>query len=340
MTDLFVPPTLSEIQDTAKRIFPYVQRTPTTRWSGGLIKSCFGASAEVHVKLELMQRTGSFKARGAINNALALTEQERRKGVAAVSAGNHAIAAAYAASCVGTSAKVVMLASANPLRVAAARDYGAEVIIASDGPAGFALVEDIVNVEGRTFIHPFEGRRVTEATATCGLEFIEDAGALDAIIVPIGGGGLCSGIALAAKLARHDCKVYGVEPVGSSVMTKSFSAGSPQRLSHSDTIADSLAPPMTTPYAYAMCRQYVDEIVLVDDEQISAAAALLFREMKLAVEPAAAAATAAAFGPLRSKLENKRIGIIVCGANIDLENYVKIVRGGFHSLDNNILGLV
>ncbi len=339
MTELLVPPTLSEIRDAAERILPYIQRTPTTRWSGGIISSCFGASAEVHVKLELMQRTGSFKARGAINNALALTEQERCKGVAAVSAGNHAIATAYAASCIGTSAKVVMLASANPLRVEAARDYGAEVIIAADGPAGFALAEDIVNAEGRTFIHPFEGRRVTEATATCGLEFIEDAGALDAIIVPIGGGGLCSGIALAAKLARGDCKVYGVEPAGSPIMTKSFSAGFPQRLSHSDTIADSLAPPMTTPYAYAMCRRYVDEIVLVDDDQIRAAAALLFREMKLAVEPAAAAATAAAFGPLRSKLKNKRIGIIVCGANIDIENYYRIVGSGFHSLDNNVLGV-
>ena len=158
-------------------------------------------------------------------------------------------------------------------------------------------------------------------TSTLGLEFAREALALDALIVPIGGGGLCAGVASAFKLVQPDCKVYGVEPEGADSMTRSFKAGSPQTIDKVRTIADSLGAPYALPYSYALCKANVDEIVLVDDAALGRAMGLLFLEIKLAVEPAGAAATAALLGPLRARLQGKRVGIIVCGANIDFATF-------------------
>src|SRR5262249_51247866 len=149
-----------------------------------------GDDTEVFLKLELFQRTGSFKVRGVLTNMLAMARDELARGVTAVSAGNHAIAVAYGAKAIGTHAKVVMLASANPARVEAARAYGAEVVIAPDGTAGFAMVDDIVAKEGRAFVHPFEGPLTARGTATLGLEFAEEVPRLDAVVIGVGGGGL------------------------------------------------------------------------------------------------------------------------------------------------------
>lgn len=281
---------------------------------------------EVLLKLELFQRAGSFKTRGALINMLELDETARARGVTAVSAGNHAIAVAYAAAALGIDAKVVMQASANPARVAAARSYGAEVIIGGDGPACFALAGQIVGEEGRTMIHPFEGPGVTIGTATLGLEFCEQAGALDAVIIPVGGGGLASGVAAMVKTLQPGCRVYGVEPEDADTMHRSFAAGTPQTIDKVATIADSLGPPMALPYSFGLCRRYIDELCMVSDDQIVDAMALLFDEMKLAVEPAAAVATAALVGPLREKLAGKRVGIIICGTNIDNESHAAFIR--------------
>lgn len=332
-----VPPTLEEIRGTWNRIAPYVVRTPVHHWRAPAVESRFPAGTELHLKLELFQRTGTFKARGAVNNALALDADARKRGITAMSAGNHAIAAAYAAKCVGAHAKVVMMATANPARVAAAKAFGAEVLLAPDGATGFKMVDEIVRTEGRTFIHPFEGTRVTAATATCGLEFHEQVRDLDAVIVPIGAGGLCSGVGTVTRILNPACKVYGVEPEATQVMTKSLAAGSAQHIGPVKTIADSLAPPMTTPYCFEMCRRALEEVVLVSDDQMAAAAAILFSEMKLAVEAAAAASTAAAFGPLRGKLAGKRVGLIVCGANIDLDNLQRLVARGQAALADGML---
>lgn len=318
------PPTLDEIRATKARIAPYIRRTPVFRWDGATVAARLGNDADVFLKLELLQQTGTFKARGAVNNVLALTGAEREKGITTISAGNHAIAAAYAAQCIDTSAKVVMQASANPARVAAARSLGAEVITAPDGATGFRMVEEIVADEGRIFIHPFEGPRVTEGTATCGLELHEAVADLDAVIVAIGAGGLCSGVGTITRLLRPSCRVYGVEPAGAPVMTRSLAAGHAVTLDGLDTIADSLAPPLTTPFCFAMCQRVLDKVVLVSDDEIAAAGVILFEHAKLAVEPAGAAALAGAFGPLRDELRGKRSAVIVCGANID--------RAGFHDM--------
>jgi len=161
-----------------------------------------------------------------------------------------------------------------------------------------------------------------------GLELMEDILNLDAVIVSVGGGGLISGVAAAVKEINPNCKVYGVEPVGANSMSQSILKGEPITLTKVETIADSLSPPMSLPFGLALCQKYVDEIVTVSDDLICAGMTLFQEEAKLAVEPAAGAAIAGMISPLRSRLKNKRVGLIVCGANIDSESYASFLSRG------------
>jgi threonine dehydratase len=243
------------------------------------------------------------------------------RGVTAVSAGNHAIAVAYAAGVLGTTAKVVMPKSASPFRVAKCRELGATVDLVEDVHRAFERVKEVEQQEGRTFVHPFEGPRTALGTATLGLELVEQVPDVEAVVVPIGGGGLCAGVAAAVKLAWPSCRVYGVEPEGADSMRRSFEAGTPQAIDAVRTIADSLGAPHAAPYSFGLCRRYVDELVLVSDDALRGAMRLLFASAKLAVEPAGAAATAALIGPLKDRLAGKRVALIVCGANIDAATF-------------------
>ena len=182
--------------------------------------------------------------------------------------------------------------------------------------------------EGLTFIHPFDGPNVARGTGTLGAEIAEDVPDLDAVVVAVGGGGLASGMARAIKLLQPKCQIYGVEPVGAPSMRRSFDEGAPVKLERIDTIADSLAPPMALPYSYGLARAHMDDIVLVDDDAICAGLALLQAEARLAVEPAPAAAIAAAMGPLRERLAGKRVCLVICGANIDAETFGRLLERG------------
>lgn len=326
-TELHIP-TLAEIEAARARLGERIITTPVHRWQGVEIADAAGAGTEVILKLELWQHTGTFKPRGALTVMQALDREALARGVTAVSAGNHAIAVAYAAKILGTSAKVVMKKGASPSRMALCRRYGAEIVLADDIGAAFAKVKEIESVEGRSFVHPFEGPLTALGTATLGLEFMRQAPGLDAVIVAIGGGGLAAGVAAAVKQINPDCRVYGVEPTGADSMSRSFAAGAPAQMDRIDTIADSLAPPYALPYSYGLCRRFLDGIVLVDDDAMRRAMGLLFREMKLAVEPAGAAATAALIGPLRDRLAGKRVGIIVCGSNIDAAGFTRELMAG------------
>ncbi|MCB0193027.1 MAG: pyridoxal-phosphate dependent enzyme, partial [Anaerolineae bacterium] len=243
------------------------------------------------------------------------------RGVTAVSAGNHAIAVAYAAQQVGTTAKVVMVSTANPARVEACRAYGGEVILVDGVHKAFDRVKLIESEEGRTFVHPYEGPLTALGTATVGLELCRQVSDLDAVIVPIGGGGLCAGISTAVKLLQPKCQVFGVEPEGADSMHRSFAAGEPQAIDKVRTIADSLGAPRAEPYSFELCRQNVDDLVLISDDAMRRAMALIFQGVKLAVEPAGAAATAALWGPLLERLRGKRVGVIVCGSNVDVAGF-------------------
>lgn len=316
-------PSLEEIRATRQRIAPYIVRTPVWRWSAPEIEALIGPETELYLKLELFQKTGTFKPRGAVNSLLALDAAARQRGVTAVSAGNHAIAVAYAAQIFDSSAKVVMPKSAPPFRVAKAQSYGAEVVLVDDVHMAFAEVRRIEAEEGRTFIHPFESRATIVGQATVGLELCEDAPPLDALIIPIGGGGLAAGIATAVKQMQPNCAIYGVEPTGADSMSRSFAAGSPEAIDRVRTIADSLGAPKAEPYSYALCRHFLDEIVLVSDDELKSCMRLIFHSLKLAAEPACAASTAALLGPLKERLRGKRVGLIFCGSNIGLETFVE-----------------
>lgn len=316
-------PTMAAIRTTREQIDPYIVETPVWQWRGREIEEIVGQDTEVFLKLELFQKTGTFKPRGALASMFNLSVEERARGVTAVSAGNHAIAVSYAAQILGTTAKVVMPKYANPIRIDISRAYGATVELMDTVHEAFARVKQIEEEEGRAFIHPFEGEQTILGTATVGLELAETIADLDAVVVPIGGGGLCAGIATAVKLIQPNCTVYGVEPTGADSMSRSFASGQPEAIEAVGTIADSLGAPFALPYSFGLCQKYVDEIVLVDDEQLRQGMRLLFNGMKLAVEPAGAAATAALCGPLLEKCRGKRVGLIICGANIALSSFAE-----------------
>jgi threonine dehydratase len=316
-------PSLEAIRTTRARLGGLVVTTPVRRWDDPALARVVGSGTTVVLKEELFQRTGTFKPRGALAVMLDLSGEARARGVTAVSAGNHAMAVAYAAGALGTSAKVVMPRSASPFRVTKCRELGAEVELVEDVHVAFDRVRQIESEEGRTFVHPFEGPLTALGTATLGLELVEQAADLDAVVVPIGGGGLCAGVAAAVKLARPACRVFGVEPEGADSMRRSFDAGSPQAIDKVRTIADSLGAPHAAPYSFALCRKYVDDVVLVSDDALRRAMLLLFASAKLAVEPAGAAATAALAGPLRETLAGRRVALVVCGANIDAATFSK-----------------
>ena len=215
-------PTLPRIGQAAARLAGKILETPVWRWQTGIAAEYFGDAAEFWLKLELFQRTGSFKLRGALNCAEALDAAGRARGVVAVSAGNHAIAVAYAAKVLRISAKVVMPQHASPARIAQCEGFGAQVILVADIHQAFERARQIAREESRTMIHPFEGPLTAEGTATVGLELMAQVAGLDAVVVPVGGGGLCAGIAAAVKLSAPSCAVYGVEPYGADALYRSL----------------------------------------------------------------------------------------------------------------------
>ncbi len=330
MTD--TKPTRADIQAAAEAIEPHVLCTPVAPWLGPSVTGLLGLGAEVHMKLEIFQPSGTFKARGAATNALRFTAQGPVRGLTGASAGNHAVAIAWAAQRIGVPGKVVMVKTANAVRVALAKHYGASVIFADDAVAAFAEVERIKSEEGFAAVHPFEGHATACGTGTLGAELLEQLPDLDAVVVSIGGGGLAGGMAHAIKLIKPSCLVLGVEPAGADAMSRSIMARQPVKLERVDTIADSLAPPMALPYSFGLCRDAMDDIVTLDDDMIAAGLALMQVEARLAVEPAAGAAAAALFGPYRSRLKGHKIGLIVCGANIDGETYGRHLARGYGQL--------
>ncbi|MES2041311.1 MAG: threonine/serine dehydratase [Pseudomonadota bacterium] len=321
----FPYPSLADIRKTAARLSQQVLHTPVWHWQTGSALDKLEPDTEVWLKLELFQKTGTFKLRGALNCISALDADARERGVVAVSAGNHAMAVAYAAKLAGVSCKVVLPRHASPTRIKACRQDGAEVILEADMHKAFALGQRIVEEEQRTMIHPYDGPLTALGTATVGLELMQQVVQLDAVIVPIGGGGLCGGIASAVKQLAPHCAVYGVEPYGADAMYRSFQSGQPEKLKEVNSIADSLCAPYAMDYSFRVCQRFVDEVVRVSDDEICTAMSDLYHDVKLVAEPAAAVATAGLFGPLRQRLAGKRVAVIVCGSNVDPARYAELL---------------
>ena len=315
------PPTRDGIIEVAEQISPYIVRTPSVAYSGPPLAG--NPEMELFLKLELLQRTGSFKPRGALNTILQAADSTN--GVTAFSAGNHAIATAYAAQVLGRSAKVVMPRGANPFRIKRCQELGADIEFGEDIAALINIVERLQSDEGRLLVHPFEGPHTAAGTATVGLELCTDVADLDVVVVPVGGGGLIAGVASAVKQLQPSCRVIGVEPTGACGMADSLAAGKPLSTVAVNTIADSLGAPLHAPYSFSLIQQHVDDMVQVDDDEIRAAMRCMFTDMKLAVEPACAAGLAALMFPLRAKLQAQRVALIVCGSNIDLLSWQRLL---------------
>lgn len=312
-------PSIDAVRRLRQEIGRWLVDTPVLHCRN--LENTLADGAEIWGKLEFLQQTGTFKPRGALSVMLSLSDEQLAAGITAVSAGNHAIAAAFAAKAVGASAKVVMIRSASPIRIDACRSYGAEVVLADDVHQAFAKVEEIHEKEGRYFVHPFEGPKVAAGTATIGLEICEQVGQFDALIVPIGGGGLCAGISSIVKQLNPACEIFGVEPAGADSMHRSFASGKAESVERVATIADSLGAPFAKPYSFDLCRRNVDELVTISDDEMRNAMGVLFRDMKMAVEPACAATTAAIAGPLRGRFSGKKVVLVFCGSNIDWLTY-------------------
>jgi len=310
---------LIAIKELRKTLGQYLINTPLIRCFD--LEERFSKKTRIFAKLEFLQHTGTFKLRGALASLLKLTNEELLNGVTAVSAGNHAIAIAYASKLLGVSAKVVMPKTSNKFRVESCQRLDAEVVFAADANAAFEMVQVIENKENRIFIHPFEGMNIINGTATLGYEICEQNSEMDAVIVPIGGGGLCAGLSSYIRGRLPSAEIYGVEPQYANSINMSIKENRPQKNIHVSTIADSLAAPFAMPISFEFCRDNLTQSLLVSDDEISSAMNILFEEMNLAVEPACAVSTAALLGPLKDKLNDKNTVLIMCGSNIDWDTY-------------------
>jgi len=273
----------------------------------------------VHLKLENLQKTGSFKPRGALNHLTALPPPVRKRGVVTISAGNHAQGVAYASRVLGIAATVVMPAAASRAKAEAARGYGAEVILHGDVAAAFQKVRDLELERGLHFVHPFDDPLIVAGQATLGLEIAEDLTDVDTVLVGIGGGGLISGVALAMKEIRPSTQVIGVEPVGADTMFRSRREGKAARIDRVETIADGLGAPFAGELNFHLVERYVDDLVLVKDSEIVEAMKLLLERCKTLAEPAGAAALAALLTGRAKLSPGSRVCCVVSGGNIGLD---------------------
>ena len=316
---------LNAMQEARDFLVGKIVNTPVLELSSTKIKNFMPNGSDVRMKLELFQHTGSFKSRGALLALNKLSTKQKEIGVVAVSAGNHALAVSWAADCANVHAKVVMLEKSDPIRIQGCRKFGAEVILCSDVGEAFSTMEGIAKSEGRVILQPFDSKEMILGSASCGLEIIEDFPELEVAIVPVGGGGLISGIASAIKQSKPSTIIYGVEPEGADSMYRSFRSQKAVKLETVDTIADSLGSPMAMSYSFGVAQNFVDAIVRVRDEELVSAMKLMRENLNFMVEPACAASLAGLLGPLKEMVGEKAISIIACGSNISYERYQKLV---------------
>ncbi|HEY7652682.1 MAG TPA: threonine ammonia-lyase [Methylomirabilota bacterium] len=284
--------------------------------------------ARVFVKLENLQMTGSFKERGAANLLLQLSAEERRRGVVAASAGNHGLAVAFHAARLGIAAAIVMPEWAPLAKVTAARRHGAEVVLHGENfDEAYGRAREIEAARNLVFVHPFDDPRVIAGQGTIGLELAAQVPGLDAVLVPVGGGGLISGLALAVKAERSAVTVIGVQAQEVAAMTAAFAANAPVTVPAATTIADGIAVRRVGEHTFGLTRRHVDRLVTVTEEEIANAILLLLEIEKTVVE-GAGAVSLAALANRRVALEGKTVALIVSGGNIDVNVIARVIERG------------
>lgn len=308
------PVTSDDVGRAATAIAGHVKRTP--------LLGADEIASGLQLKAELFQHAGSFKARGVVNRLLALSAEERERGVISVSAGNHAGALAWGAAREGIDCVVVIYAGASSYKIERARGYGAVIeLVAGDPMDAFERMEQIVAETGRVVVHPFDDPVVMAGQGTVGAEILEDAPDVDVVVVPVGGAGLVAGIA--AAVTPSGVRVVGVEPEGSAALGLALAAGEPVTV-RPETIASGLDAPYAGTNALAVCRACSVESILVTDEEIERATRRLYADAKLACEPAGAAGLAAV---LAGRVEGKKIVVVVSGGNVSAETASAILAG-------------
>ena len=309
-------PTIEAIREAHARIAPHIHRTPVFR-SSSLDER---AGARLFFKCENLQKTGSFKLRGAANVVFSLEEEAARRGVVTHSSGNHGAAVAYAARLRSIPAWIVVPRNSPQVKRRAIADFGGEVVMCEPTmEAREAAAREIQERTGAALVHPYDDDRIIAAQGTAAVELIEDAGDIDWILAPVSGGGLLSGTAIAAQSLRPGIRVLGCEPAGADDAWRSLRSGRIEKNVQVDTIADGLRASLS-PRTFAILRERIDQIALIREEEILDAMRLIWERMKLIIEPSSAVTAAAAlFG--KTDIKGRRVGIILSGGNVDLGTF-------------------
>jgi threonine dehydratase len=315
---------LDEIRAAAATLRNSILHTPTVNLHQTGLGERLPDGCNATLKLELFQKTGSFKARGNLLSLMALTTEQLGCGVVAASGGNHALALSWAARTLGVRATIAIPKTADPVRLNGCRAFGADLVLCDTIGDAFDTMHRIAETENRAIIHPFEGRAMSLGAATCALEMHAANPDMEIAILPVGGGGLISGMSAALKLLNPDIEIYGIEPFGADTMYRSFQAGTPQSIEKVDTIADSLGSPTALPFSFDLARANVTAIKRVSDDALRDTMRLLNHTLKLMVEPACAASLAGALGPLADTCRGRNIALLACGANIGPERFTAL----------------
>jgi threonine dehydratase len=311
--------TLAHIQNARQRIAPCVRRTPLT--ASAVLSERL--KTNVYVKLELFQKTGSFKVRGAFNKALGLSAEERGRGIVAVSGGNHAQAVAYAARTLGLKSLILMPESTPANYVDATRGYGAEIHFAATVGAAFAEVAEYER-QGWAYIHPFDDPIVIAGQGTIGLEILDDVPQVTDIVVSVGGGGLIGGIATAVRSLKPTVRVWGVETEGADCMSKSLAAGRIVTLETITSIARTLGAPAPSELTLAIAQSLLESVTVMSDAEALAALRFLLERLKVLTEPAASCTLAAAERLKDQFPKERHVVLVLCGGNMPFEDLSRL----------------
>ena len=314
---------VERIASAADRLAGKIHRTPllSTRTLGEK------SGVDLFLKCECLQKTGSFKSRGALNKVLSLSPEDRARGLITVSAGNHAQAVAWAARQVNAPCAVVMPSDAPQAKLDAVRGYGAEVILHPDRSLLFERLREEEEARGSTFIHPFDDPVVLAGAGTQGLEILEDLPDVDVIVVPVGGGGLMAGVASAIKGSRPRVKMVAVELEAGPGLGPALAAGKPVTVTRpKETVADGMAPPFVGEIALSVAQKAVDQVVTVTETEITQTMVLILERTKLLVEGSGAAATAAVLCGKIDLHPGAKVVAVVSGGNVDLARVAKLIQ--------------
>ena len=306
---------LDDIHGARERIAGCVRRTPLV--SSATLSARLGA--KVYLKLELFQKTGSFKVRGAFNKVLSIPESQRGRGLVAVSGGNHAQAVAYVGGRLGLAAVILMPQSTPRNYIEATRGYGAEVVLVPNAAAAFERIAAYES-QGWTSIHPFDDPLVMAGQGTVGLEILEDLPDVTDVVASIGGGGFIGGVATAVKSLKPATRIWGVETIGADAMTKAIEAGHPVQLSAITSIARTLGAPSVSERTLALAQMYLESVTVVPDSEAVAALRFLLERAKVLTEPAASCTLAAAERLRNRFTSDSRVVLILCGGNTAVDD--------------------